>query len=66
LSSDSADDYKNGAMNGFHSFNGKETLRFTTKSTLVEGAYTIRVYCAKIKTMTITGDGEEGGEISVR
>ena len=53
LSSNSADDYVSGGINGYHDFVGKEKLIITTKSTLVEGTYTVRIYYAKIRTLSI-------------
>ena len=53
LSSDSASDYAQGAVNGYHSFSGKDQLKIHTKSTLVEGNYKIRVYYAKLRMLHI-------------
>jgi hypothetical protein len=60
LSSDSASDYAEGAVNGYHSFSGKDQLKIKTLSTLVEGSYKIRVYYAKLRKLHI-----DGGRISL-
>lgn len=53
LSSKIAEDYKSGSVNGFHTFNGKDTLRLKMKSVLVEGSFGIKIYGAKLRSFTI-------------
>lgn len=53
LSSNSASDYQDGAVNGFHKFSSKDQLKLTTSSALVDGVYKIRVYYAKLRRLHI-------------